>query len=89
MEGSDLYVECFLELYINKSDRIHGIQIISNHKVILTVYGVYKPYENHSKEQLELYIDTLDKLQSMLDDSSAKTPRWLRTKLLYLQFSSF
>ena len=56
------------------SDRIHGIQIISNHKVILTVYSVYMLYENHSKEQLELYMDTLDKLQSMLDDSSAKTP---------------
>ena len=40
------------------SDRICGVEVIVNHKVALNVIGVYLPYENNTREQLELYLET-------------------------------
>ncbi len=49
------------------SDRICGVQLISGGKILLTVFGVYLPYYNGTTDQIELYSETLDMLQSTLD----------------------
>ena len=50
------------------SNRIAAVQLISNGQVILTVYGVYMPHFNGQSDQIELYSDTLDILQSTIDN---------------------
>ena len=52
------------------SERLYGLQIAANGEVLLTIYGVYMPYDNHSSTQLELYIDTIDKLQAMMKSNN-------------------
>lgn len=49
------------------SERITGVQILSNGKLILTVFGVYMPYYNGRSEQIQLYNETIDILQSTID----------------------
>jgi len=49
------------------NDRICGVQLISNGKIILTVFGVYVPYYKGTSEQIQHYSETLDILQSTLD----------------------
>ena len=53
---------------------IFGIEVIVGETVVLTVYGVYMPYENYSYEQMESYLETLDKLQIMLDTGKNNSP---------------
>ena len=55
-----------------ETDRIYGIKLIVSETVVLTVFGVYMPYENYSYEQMESYLETLDKLQIMLDKDTGK-----------------
>jgi exonuclease III len=62
-ESSDLSYQV---LDVN-SDRICAIQVISSHSVILSCIGVYLPFNNGSTEQTELYIETLDILQVLLN----------------------
>ena len=50
------------------SDRIIGVQLVSNGILLLTVLGVYLPYYNGLSAQIELYSETLDILQSVIDD---------------------
>ena len=50
------------------SDRISGVQLISDGKIILTVVGVYLPFYNSTTDQIRLYSETLDVLQSTLDN---------------------
>ena len=50
------------------SDRIGGIQIISNEQILMTLLGVYLPYYKSSIDQIELYCETLDILQSTIDN---------------------
>ena len=57
-----------------ETDRIYGIELIVGEMVVLTVYGVYMPYENYSYEQMESYLETLDKLQIMLDTGKNNSP---------------
>ena len=52
------------------SDRICSIQIIHNSVPLLTVIGVYMPFYNGSKENMELYIELLDVLQSLAETYS-------------------
>ena len=49
------------------SDRITGVQLISGDKTLFTIFGVYLPYYNGHMDQIELYNETLDILQSTLD----------------------
>ena len=50
------------------SDRICGIQMISNEKILMTLLGVYLPYYKSSIDQIKLYCETLDILQSTIDN---------------------
>ena len=50
------------------SDRIIGVQMVSNGILLLTVLGVYLPYYNGLSAQNELYSETLDILKSVIDD---------------------
>ena len=38
-----------------------------NKSVVLNVYGIYLPHDNHKIEQLEIYMETLDQLQTCID----------------------
>ena len=49
------------------SDRIFGLQVIKNQEVILSVIGVYMPYHNSTRDQTDLFIDTTDQIQCILD----------------------
>ena len=40
----------------------------------MTIIGVYMPYWNSSDEQLELYTETLDNLQSLVDQHGDTAP---------------
>ena len=50
------------------SNRITGVQLISNGQVILILYGVYMPNFNGQSDQIEPYSETLDILQSTIDN---------------------
>ena len=56
------------------SDRISAIKVIKDYKCILTVIGIYLPYEAHTTEQMDLYIETLDQLQSIIDNCDPESP---------------
>ena len=49
------------------NDRITGVQLIQSGKVILNIVGVYLPYYDGTPDQVALYSETLDVLQSVLD----------------------
>jgi hypothetical protein len=49
-------------------DRLAAVQILSKGQVILTVIGVYFPFHREKKEQIQHYSDTVDVLQSILDN---------------------
>ena len=53
----------------NDSDRICILQLLTGGKLILAIYGVYMPYFNGSRDQLELYSETLNALQCSIDSS--------------------
>ena len=55
------YTYMFEDYY---SDRICALKVYQAEKLILTVYGLYMPYNNHCAQQLECYLEILDKLQS-------------------------
>ncbi len=50
------------------SMRISGAQILSQGKIMMTIFGVYLPHYNGDPEQIQLYAETLDLLQSLIDD---------------------
>ena len=50
-----------------ESDRICAIQLSMNRKVLINVIGVYLPYNSGTSECMELYLDTLDKIRSVID----------------------
>ena len=49
------------------NDRICSIQIISKNETLVTLFGLYMPHYNGSMEQIELYSETIDELQDMVD----------------------
>ena len=57
-----------------ESDRMSCIQILKNGKVVLSILGVYLPYDNSSKEHTELFIDILDNISCILDKYSHEAP---------------
>ena len=48
-------------------DRITGMQLDSNGKIVMTIFGVYLPYFRANVDQIKLYSETLDILQSAID----------------------
>ena len=48
-------------------DRITGMQLVSNGKIVMTIFGVYLPYSRANADQIKLYSETLDILQSAID----------------------
>ena len=56
------------------SDRINVIQLMHNSKPFLTIIGVYMPYYNGKAEQSELYAETLDKIQVLLNVNAINSP---------------
>ena len=50
------------------SDRIAVIQLVNKGQILLTIIGVYLPYFNNRPEQLALYSETLDILQTIIDN---------------------
>ena len=55
-------------------DRLLGIQLLKNQAVLLCVLGVYLPYNDNTKEQTQIFIETLDQLQCMMDNNCANIP---------------
>jgi hypothetical protein len=48
--------------------RIVGLQLINNGSIVLNIIGVYLPYYNGTADQSALYSETLDILQTIVDD---------------------
>ena len=42
--------------------------------IVLTVIGVYIPFFNGSKDQIQLYVETLEQLQDIIESFSNSTP---------------
>ena len=53
------------------SDRLSGIEVIVNQKSVLCVFGVYLPYDSHDKNSFDMYLDTLNELQGLLDNCTS------------------
>ena len=56
------------------SDRVLGLDVSYNACKVLTVYGVYTLYNNGTASQTELYIDTLNRLSAIIEESSGQAP---------------
>ena len=56
------------------SDRLYGLEIIVNKKVIACIFGVYLPCNDHSQGQMDLYLETLDQLQCKVDNIHESIP---------------
>lgn len=52
------------------SDRISGVEVLSQQQTILSVFGVYMPYDSHNSDSKEAYLETLNELQGYLDSAS-------------------
>ena len=50
------------------SDRLCGVQMIHNGKVIMNFIGVYLPYHNGTVDQLDLFGETIQTLQAFMDN---------------------
>ena len=57
-----------------QSDRITAIEIFKNGSEILHVIGVYLPYDDHSVQQTELYLETIGKVQCLIDKCNDDIP---------------
>ena len=56
------------------SDRICGVKVLKNGHIILVIYGVYLPCDDRTNDSLDLYSDTLDQLQSLIDAGDPTVP---------------
>jgi hypothetical protein len=56
------------------SDRLCAIQVVKDQSVLLTIIGAYMPFFNGEKDQINLYVETLDLLQDVLDTHSENIP---------------
>ena len=68
--------KCGLSFQLQECDskRILGLKVYKNQKLLLVIYGLYLPYENHTLEQMELYMETLDNLKSLMESTVAQCP---------------
>ncbi|KAK2139462.1 hypothetical protein LSH36_1772g00003 [Paralvinella palmiformis] len=49
------------------NERVSGIQLISKGQVLMNIKGVYLPFYDESADQIELYAESLQCLQSVLE----------------------
>ena len=56
------------------SDRVSVVEVLYNHKTILTVVGVYMPFYNALADQIALYAETIDIVQNVLEIHSQCSP---------------
>ena len=56
------------------SDRLCGLHVFKNKEPVLTIYGIYLPFDDHTTDTMESYMEILDKLQCLIDSSAAKAP---------------
>ena len=56
------------------SDRVCATQVIVKEEIVLTCIGVYMPFNNGSKDQLDLYTEILDLLQHLLNTYGQISP---------------
>ena len=52
------------------SDRVRCIQLSKHETTLVTIIGVYLPYSDNTGAQVELYMDTISIIQSIIDDHS-------------------
>lgn len=57
-----------------ESGRLCGLLVYKNEKLVLTVYGVYLSCDDRMADTMECYMETLDRLQSLLDSSDSSVP---------------
>ena len=51
-----------------------GLDVSYNGCKVSAVYGVYMPYNNGTASQTQLYIDTLNQLSAIIEESSGQVP---------------
>ena len=56
------------------SDRVSVVEVLYNHKTILTVVGVHMPFYNALADQIALYAETIDIVQNVLEIHSQCSP---------------
>ena len=59
------------------SDRIMGVKICNNNGVAQIVFCVYMPFYSGDYGQVELYLEVLDELQSLVDQFGAMCPMYI------------
>ena len=57
-----------------KSDRICGINVYKDNRVIFHIVGLYLPYYDGTKSSLDSYIETLDQVQCSIHNCSDDVP---------------
>ena len=43
-------------------------------KLVLTVLGLYLPYNDNSVNSMDIYLESLDKVQCLIDDCDSEAP---------------
>ena len=72
----------FFKVIEHESDRVLGVQIFDNKTLIMTVIGVYLPYDNNTLGQTELYIETLDQVQHLIETVGNSKPLFMFWNLI-------
>ena len=57
-----------------ESDRVSAIQILSSESVIALIVGVYLPHHDGTVNQCEMYMDTINKIQGIVDMNEDGVP---------------
>ena len=53
------------------SDRLSGVEVVRDGKTVMSILGVYMPFDDHSARCKEAYLDTLIELQSLIEKSES------------------
>ena len=56
------------------SDRLCGVQVSINGVSVMSVFGVYLPYNKNTLSQSEEYLETLDELQGLINNCDKNVP---------------
>ena len=56
------------------SKRVLGLHVLNDNKVVLNIIGVYLPCNDSKPETMELYIQCLDQIQSVIDNCANNAP---------------
>ena len=78
MEELDLFVKKWRYISYRviscESNRVCAVQVLHSGSILVTIIGVYLPFYNWSAEQIESYMDTLNKIQCLIDICGENTP---------------